>query len=146
MDLFEKINYKCGKKVLQSVTYITEWDRMHYKVWQKVITKCDRYYKVRQNSFQSVTGITKWDRIHFKVWQVLQSESKSYYKVWQVLQRVTVITKWDVTPCNDVLFSKAAGLQLCHKEGAPVGVFGRISLNFPELPFYGTPINDCFCL
>ena len=51
------------------------------------------YYKVRQSNF-----ITKCDRL------LLQSVTNGYYKVWQiyykgrqVLQSVTVITKWDVT-------------------------------------------------
>ena len=56
------------------------------------------YYKVRQSNFitkcyrlllQSASGITKCDRL--------------YYKVRQVLQSVTVITKWGVT---DILFWK----------------------------------------
>ena len=41
------------------------------------ITKCDRLL------LQSAPGITKCDRL--------------YYKVRQLLQSVTVITKWDVT-------------------------------------------------
>ena len=55
-----------------------------YKVRQSnFITKCDRLL------LQSASGITKCDRL--------------YYKVRQVLQSVTVITKWDVT---DILFWK----------------------------------------
>ena len=42
------------------------------------MTKCDRLL------LQSPSGITKSDRL--------------YYKVRQVLQSVTIITKWDVTP------------------------------------------------
>ena len=42
------------------------------------MTKCDRLL------LKSASGITKCDR--------------RYYKVRQVLQRATVITKWDVTP------------------------------------------------
>ena len=42
-----------------------------------------------QNWLYSVTGITKCDKI--------------YYKVWQVLQSVTIITKWDVTPFMTVI-------------------------------------------
>ena len=41
--------------VLQSVT-----KKLYYKVWQIVIRKCFRYYKVRQ-VLQNVTVITKWD-------------------------------------------------------------------------------------
>ena len=55
------------------------------------MTKCDRLL------LQGASGITKCDRL------LLQSESgiakcdKLYYKVRQLLQRVTAITKWDVT-------------------------------------------------
>ena len=47
---------------------------------QKIITECDRYYKVRQNSLQSVTGTTKCDK------RLLQSvagttQCDNYYKV-----------------------------------------------------------------
>ena len=53
------------------------WDISYYKVWQSnFITKCDRLL------LQSASGITKCDRL--------------YYKVRQVLQSVTVVTKWDV--------------------------------------------------
>ena len=52
---------------------IHKFQNDNYKVWQKIMTKCCRCYKVRQNLLQ--------------VWQVLQkSVTKSYYKVWQVLQ------------------------------------------------------------
>ena len=44
------------------------------------ITKCDRLL------LQSASGITKCDKV--------------YYKVRQVLQSVTVITKWDITRTN----------------------------------------------
>ena len=45
-------------------------------VKKEFITKCVRYYKVRQ---------------------LLQSMTDCYYKVRQLLQYTTVITKWDVT-------------------------------------------------
>ena len=52
------------KLVMQSQTAIKRQDRKqllqsYYKVWQKCITKCVRYYKVRQ-VLQSATVITKW--------------------------------------------------------------------------------------
>ena len=46
---FKMIITKCDKKLLQSVTGITKWNKIDYKVWQviqsatDVITKCDRY-------------------------------------------------------------------------------------------------------
>ena len=51
------------------------------------------------------------------MWQVLQKLRKSYFKVRQVLQSVTVITRWDVTlpPVLDPLFplfSKTAQIQM----------------------------------
>ena len=67
--------------LLQSVTIQfcrLFWHILYYKVRQSnFITKCDRLL------LQSASGITKCDRL--------------YYKVRQVLQSVTVITKWDVT-------------------------------------------------
>ena len=67
--------------LLQSVTIQFRrlfWHISYYKMRQSnFITKCDRLL------LQSVSGITKCDRL--------------YYKVRQVLQNVTVITKWDVT-------------------------------------------------
>ena len=54
------------------------WHILYYKVRQSnFITKCDRLL------LQSASAITKCDRL--------------YYKVRQVLQSVTVVTKWDVT-------------------------------------------------
>ena len=67
--------------LLQSVTIQfcrLFWHILYYKVRQSnFITKCDRLL------LQSASAITKCDRL--------------YYKVRQVLQSVTVITKWDVT-------------------------------------------------
>ena len=57
---------KCHNLLLQSATTIL------LQSVTSIITKCDRYYKVRQ----------------------------FYYKVRQVLQSVTVITKWDRTTFN----------------------------------------------
>ena len=60
----------------------------HYKLWQEIITKRDRYHKVGQTVIakwdrkllQTVTGITKWDK------KLLQSvtgiiKSDNYHKV-----------------------------------------------------------------
>ena len=67
--------------LLQSVTIQfcrLFWHILYYKVRQSnFITKCDRLL------LQSASAITKCDRL--------------YYKVRQVLQSVTVVTKWDVT-------------------------------------------------
>ena len=46
-------------------------------MWQKLITKCDSYYKVRQNLLQNMTSITNCDK--------------------KLLQSVAGITKWEVT-------------------------------------------------
>ena len=70
--LFWHISY-C--KVQQS-NFVTKCDRLLLQS-QSDITKCDR------SLLQNVSGITKCDRL--------------YYKVRQVLQCVTVITKWDLT-------------------------------------------------
>ena len=54
------------------------------------------YYKVWQFNFAGffdVFHITKCGKVI-----LLQSVTNCYYKVCQVLQSVTVITKWDVTP------------------------------------------------
>ena len=57
---------------------------------QKLITKCDRYYKVR-HLLRSVT------EGYCKVWQVLQSVPDVRNCDRHLLQSVTDITKWDVT-------------------------------------------------
>ena len=64
---------KCDRVVLQSVTalFITKCDKVVLQSATaillqsatSVITKCDRYYKVRQVLLQSATGITKCDVI-----------------------------------------------------------------------------------
>ena len=38
-------------------------------MWQQIVAKCGRYYKVRQNLLQSVA------RGYYKVWQLLQSKT-----------------------------------------------------------------------
>ena len=56
------------------------------------ITKCDRLL------LQYASGITKFNRL---LWQSAPGIAKCgtrYYKVHQVLQSVTVSTKWDVAP------------------------------------------------
>ena len=64
------------------------------------------YDKVRESNFntkhdrlllQSVSGITKCDRLLLQSGSGITKCDKLYYKVRQVLQSVTVITKWDVT-------------------------------------------------
>ena len=71
------------------------WVSGYNKVWQKIITKGDRYYKVWQllqsvaesyykvwQVLQSASGITKCNR-YYKVWQKIITKSDRYYKVWQ---------------------------------------------------------------
>ena len=58
--------------------------------------------------------ITKYDKnllqnIYYK--DLLQSVTWSYYKVWQVLQSMTIITPWDVSPAQ-VKSSKGPILQV----------------------------------
>ena len=38
---------------------VSRISKLLFQVWQKIIIKCDSYYKVRQNSLKSVTSITK---------------------------------------------------------------------------------------
>ena len=52
------------EKKLQCVTnrrMFHEFQNNYCKVWQKIIARCDNYYKVRQDLLQSVTGITGCD-------------------------------------------------------------------------------------
>ena len=77
---------------MQSQAVIKKWERklllqICYKVWQKFITKCVRYYKVRQ---------------------LLKNMTVCYYKLCQVLQSATIISKWDVIP-----LLKATAWELC---------------------------------
>ena len=101
----KKFVIKCDKK-----RKLHKFQNNFCKVWQKVIAKCGKYYKVRQSLFQS--------NRYYKLWQVITKckvrqslfQSNRYYKLWQVitkckvfckmqlvLQSVTIITKWDVT-------------------------------------------------
>ena len=57
-----------------------EFQNNYHKMWQKVITKCDRYHKVRQSSLQSVAGIMK-----------------SHRRLLQSLTGMTMIKKWEIT-------------------------------------------------
>ena len=49
--------------------------QLKFHKFQKFITKCHRYYKVRQNLSQSVAGIIKCDR---KLLQSMTGITKSY--------------------------------------------------------------------
>ena len=84
--LFWHISYY---KVRQS-NFITKCDRL---LLQSVsgITKCDRLL------LQSASGITKCDRLLLQSGSGITKCDKLYYKVRQLLQSVTIITKWDVT-------------------------------------------------
>ena len=74
--------------------FVTKYDKqekitqLYFKI---VIAKCDK------ELLQCVTGIIRWDRIYYKVWQLLKCVIKGYCRVWQILQSVTITTKWDVT-------------------------------------------------
>ena len=95
--------------LLQSVTIQIRWLFWHisyYKVRQSnFITKCDRLLlqsasgitKCDRLLLQSAPGITKCDRLLLQSASGITKCGRLYYKVRQVLQSVTVITKWDVT-------------------------------------------------
>ena len=120
---------KCDKKTSYTLfapllkIFVTKFDKKrkfhefqnnYYKVSQKIMAKCGRFYKV--------------GRIYYKVWQVLQKVTRYYYKVWRVLQSLTVITKWDV-PTLDTLFPKfllTCTLCTLHTETATGGVLKNI--------------------
>ena len=64
------------------------------------------YDKVQESNFntkrdrlllQSASGITKCDRLLLQSGSGITKCDKLYYKVRQLLQSVTIITKWDVT-------------------------------------------------
>ena len=55
------------------------------------MTKCDRLL------LQGASGITKCDRLLLQSAPGITKCDRLYYKVRQLLQSVTVITKWDVT-------------------------------------------------
>ena len=61
LGFFEKNTTKCDEQ-----RKFHEFLDDYYNKWQKVITKCDRYYKVRQSLLQSVTGIKKCDNCYKK--------------------------------------------------------------------------------
>ena len=81
--------------LLQSVTIQFRrlfWHILYYKVWQSnFITKYDRLL------LQSASGITKCDRLLLQSASGIIKCDRLSYKVRQVLQGVTVTTKWDVT-------------------------------------------------
>ena len=85
-------------------------------MWQTVITKRVRYYKVWQ------TVITKWVR---------------YYRVWQtLLQSATVITKWDVTQVWTIAFDSTHHCysQVCFKGSTKWWLYWMSATSFPA-PF-----------
>ena len=68
------------------------WQISYYKVQQSnFITKCDRLL------LQSVSSITKCDKLLLQSASGITKCDRLYYKARQVLQSVTIITKWDVT-------------------------------------------------
>ena len=81
--------------LLQSVTMQFRrlfWHVLYHKVRQSnFITKCDRLL------LQGASGITKCDRLSLQNASGITKCDTLYYKVPQVLQSMTVITKWDVT-------------------------------------------------
>ena len=70
-------------------------------MWQIIITKWVKCYKVRQTLLQSALDIAKYVR-YYKVWQTLLqgasdiTKCDSYCEVWQtLLQGASDITKYD---------------------------------------------------
>ena len=76
--------------LLQRVT--TQFRRLFWHISYCKKQKSDFIIKCDRLLLQSASGITKYDRL--------------YYKVRQLLQSVTVITRWGVTPdiCEYVWF------------------------------------------
>ena len=72
------------------IVSLTKCDRYCYKMWQKFITKCVRFFITKCNSF-----ITKCDS-YYKLRQL-------YYKIRQLLQNVTFITNCDSTSMKYVI-------------------------------------------
>ena len=76
---------KCGK-ITSLTLFGSFWknllqrgtNRKNFTNFKTIITMDDK------KSVQSVTDILKWHRI--------------YYKLWQLLQSLTITTKWDVAP------------------------------------------------
>ena len=64
LNVFEPWVIRKFTYFLQKILFKSNW-KSYYKVRQFVITKCDSliYYKVRQVSLQSATGITKCDSL-----------------------------------------------------------------------------------
>ena len=81
--------------LLQSVAtqfYMLFWHVSYCNVQQNnFITKCD------SSLSQSASGITKCDRLLLQSASGIIKCDRLYCKVRQVLQSMTVITKWDVT-------------------------------------------------
>ena len=86
--------------VIQSQAIIKKWQRKQFiaKLLQSV-TKV--YYKVSQ-VLQRTSGITKCDRLLIQNTSGITKCDSCYYKMrQQLLQSVTVITKWDVTDAEE---------------------------------------------
>ena len=64
---------------------IKKWDKNYYKVWQKVITMCDSYWKSERHYKVRLKVIIKFDS-YYKVWQEVITICERYYKVWHLLQ------------------------------------------------------------
>ena len=77
------------------MTVITKRDRYYYKMRQKFITKCVKFFITKCDSF-----ITKCDSYN-KLAQL-------YYKIRQLLQNATFITNYDSTFHSNC--SKGSGL------------------------------------
>ena len=86
---------------VQSSSDITKCDRSLLQS-ASGITKCDR------SLLQSASGITKCDRLLLQSASGIQSVTGCYYKVRQILQSVTVLTKWDVTEESNLPISPEA--------------------------------------
>ena len=87
---------ECDK--MSSLTVSVFFEKINYKVWQT-----EKVSQISKQLLQSVTkSYHKVRRIYYKIRQVLQCLTRGYYNVWEVLQNLTVITKWHVTTLHMV--------------------------------------------
>ena len=90
--------------LLQSATGITKYDNL--------ITKCDRYYKVRATIITNCDRYYKVWQFYYKVRQVLQSVSDYYYKVRQYRPDVLLICEFGTMHAINEIISTQADVRM----------------------------------
>ena len=83
--------------LLQNVT--TQFRRLFWHISSCKVQKSNFITKCNRLLLKSESGITKCGRFLLQSAPGIAKCGTLYYKVLQVLQSVTVITKWDVTMC-----------------------------------------------